>query len=53
VPRPSKTDPQVFWLTVAGAVVLAVFVAFCWLGSYHPDLLPKCRGGTMKSVAVC
>ena len=53
MPRPSKTDPQVFWLTIAGVAVLAIFVAFCWWGPYHPDLLPKCNVGMMKSVRVC
>ncbi len=53
MPRPRKTDPKVFWITIAGVVVLAVFIVFCWWGSYHPDLLPSCNGGTMRGVPVC
>ena len=53
MPRPKKADPQVFWLTIAAGVVLAVFVAFCWWGSHHADLLPKCRGGLFRGIRVC
>jgi hypothetical protein len=53
MPPPRKTEPQVVWITIAGVAVLAVFVAYCWWGSYHPEFVPVCNRGTMKGVPTC
>ncbi|NEX91910.1 hypothetical protein [Caulobacter sp. 17J65-9] len=44
MPR-KKMDPQVFWVNVAGAATLVLFVAFCWFISEHPETVRRCSGG--------
>jgi hypothetical protein len=53
MPPPRKADPQIVLITVAALVVLAIFIAYCWWGSHHPEFVPTCRGGSMKGVPIC
>ena len=49
---PKKTDPQIFWVTVAGIVAMAVFAAYCWIGVYELGASPHCHTG-YRGAIIC
>ena len=50
---PKKTDPRVFWWTVAGLAALALFAAYVWFGVYVLGISPHCHMSSGRGPLNC